>query len=72
MPKDLETVELYFDNPKKSGSSGVREVQPGPMDGQAIVYFEDWMGMYITKLNSVVILLLNSFVHRYNKTIFLY
>ncbi|XP_071793818.1 uncharacterized protein [Asterias amurensis] len=42
VPKDLEIVELYFDNPKKSGSSGVRDIQPGPMDGQAIVYFEDW------------------------------
>ncbi|XP_033632997.1 protein mono-ADP-ribosyltransferase PARP14-like isoform X3 [Asterias rubens] len=37
----LETIELYFDN-KKSGGGGVREVQPGPMDGQVIVYFEDW------------------------------
>ncbi|XP_071793808.1 protein mono-ADP-ribosyltransferase PARP14-like isoform X2 [Asterias amurensis] len=42
VPPDLEMVELYFDNPKKSGSSGVRDVQQGPMDGQAIVYFEDW------------------------------
>ncbi|XP_071793819.1 uncharacterized protein [Asterias amurensis] len=42
VPQDLEMVELYFDNKKKSGSSGVRDVQPGPMDGQAIVYFEDW------------------------------
>ncbi|XP_071793130.1 uncharacterized protein [Asterias amurensis] len=38
----LETIELYFDNKKKSGGGGVREVQPGQMDGQAIVYFEDW------------------------------
>ncbi|XP_071793811.1 protein mono-ADP-ribosyltransferase PARP14-like isoform X2 [Asterias amurensis] len=42
VPQDLEMVELYFDNKKKSGGSGVRELQPGPMDGQAIVYFEDW------------------------------
>ncbi|XP_071793814.1 uncharacterized protein [Asterias amurensis] len=42
VPQDLEMVELYFDNKKKSGSSGVRDVQPGPMVGQAIVYFEDW------------------------------
>ncbi|XP_071792697.1 uncharacterized protein [Asterias amurensis] len=39
---DFEMIELYFDNKKKSGGGGVREVQPGPVDGQAIVYFEDW------------------------------
>ncbi|XP_033632996.1 uncharacterized protein LOC117294612 isoform X2 [Asterias rubens] len=38
----VEMIELYFDSKKKSGGGGVREVQPGPMDGQAIVYFEDW------------------------------
>ncbi|XP_038071240.1 protein mono-ADP-ribosyltransferase PARP14-like [Patiria miniata] len=38
----LEMIELYFDNKKKSGGTGVREVQQGPTDSQAIVYFEDW------------------------------
>ena len=47
----MDIVELYFDSKKRSGGGGVREVQPGPMDGQAIVYFEDWKGMYITNFN---------------------
>ncbi|XP_038071270.1 protein mono-ADP-ribosyltransferase PARP14-like isoform X2 [Patiria miniata] len=38
----LEMIELYFDNKKKSGGTGVREVQQGPTDTQAIVYYEDW------------------------------
>ncbi|XP_038071234.1 uncharacterized protein LOC119740105 [Patiria miniata] len=38
----LEMIELYFDNKKKSGGTGVREVQQGPTDTQAIVYFQDW------------------------------
>ncbi|XP_071792696.1 uncharacterized protein [Asterias amurensis] len=40
---DFEMIDLYFDNKTKSGGGGVREVQPGPVDGQAIVHFEDWM-----------------------------
>ncbi|XP_022091702.1 uncharacterized protein LOC110979878 [Acanthaster planci] len=35
-------MELYFDNKKKSGGKGVREVQQGPTAAQAFVYFEDW------------------------------
>ncbi|XP_022096567.1 poly [ADP-ribose] polymerase 14-like [Acanthaster planci] len=38
----LDFIELYFDNKKKSGGSGVREVLPGNAEDQAIVYFEDW------------------------------
>ncbi|XP_033633033.1 uncharacterized protein LOC117294641 [Asterias rubens] len=38
----IEVIDLYFDIKKKSGGSGVREVQPGPVDGQAIVHFDDW------------------------------
>ncbi|XP_038046789.1 protein mono-ADP-ribosyltransferase PARP14-like, partial [Patiria miniata] len=38
----LEFIELYFDNKKKSGGGGVREVLPGSAEDQAIVYFEDW------------------------------
>ena len=42
----MEVIDLYFDNKKKSGGSGVRGVQPGPVDGQAIVHFDDWNGLY--------------------------
>ncbi|XP_038045720.1 protein mono-ADP-ribosyltransferase PARP14-like [Patiria miniata] len=38
----LEFIELYFDNKKKSGGGGVREVLIGSAEDQAIVYFEDW------------------------------
>ncbi|XP_038046790.1 protein mono-ADP-ribosyltransferase PARP14-like [Patiria miniata] len=38
----LELIELYFDNKKKSGGGGVREVLPGSAEDQAIVFFEDW------------------------------
>ena len=40
----LELIEFYFDNKRKSGGGGVRYVEPGPADGQAIVYFDDWKG----------------------------
>ena len=54
-------IELYFDNKEKSGGGGVREVQPGPVDGQAIVYFEDWKGMYSTYLiqTKIMVFILN-------------
>ncbi|XP_022091672.1 poly [ADP-ribose] polymerase 14-like [Acanthaster planci] len=40
--ESLEMIELYFDNKKKSGGEGVRDVQQGPEETQAIVFFDDW------------------------------
>ncbi|XP_038071238.1 protein mono-ADP-ribosyltransferase PARP14-like [Patiria miniata] len=38
----LKIIQYYFGNEKESGGTGVRDVQQGPTDTQAIVYFEDW------------------------------
>ncbi|XP_038071235.1 uncharacterized protein LOC119740106 [Patiria miniata] len=48
----VEMIELYFGYKKKSGGTGVREVQQGPTDTQAVVYFEDWkvVGDVLSKL----------------------
>ena len=56
----LDVIECYFCNTKKSGGGGVTYVQPGPKDGQAVVYFEDWKGMCPNKLIWIMTILLNN------------